>query len=77
MSEHAAPISIRNGPAIRSRSLRKFVVTLAATAGLVAGASMLSASANAAPIGAPGAMGAAVDSTNLVQTVQFFWLGHN
>jgi hypothetical protein len=56
--------------------MRRFVVTIAAAALLVAGAPIMGASVGAAPIVAPGAIRAAADSLNVVESVQFIWLGH-
>jgi hypothetical protein len=57
--------------------MRRFVVTLAAATVLVASAPIMGASVGAAAIVAPGAIRAAADSLNLVESVQFIWLGHN
>jgi hypothetical protein len=57
--------------------MRGFVITIAAATVFVAGTPMIGASVGAAPIAAPGAIRAAADSVNMVETVQFIWLGRN
>jgi Chaperone of endosialidase len=57
--------------------MRRFVVTIAAATVFVAGAPLLGASVGAAPIVAPGAIRAAADTLNVIESVQFIWLGHN
>lgn len=57
--------------------MRRFVVTIAAATVFLTGAPFMGASVRAASIVAPGAIRAAADSLNVVESVQFFWLGHD
>jgi hypothetical protein len=57
--------------------MRRFVVTIAAATIFLAGAPIMGANVGAAPIVAPGAIRAAADSLNVVESVQFIWLGHD
>jgi hypothetical protein len=57
--------------------MRRFVVTIAAATVFLAGAPFMGASVRAASIVAPGAIRAAADSLNVVESVQYFWLGHD
>ena len=56
--------------------MRRFLITIAAATAFVAGAPIMGASVGAAPIVAPGATRAAADGLNIVESVQFIWLGH-
>jgi hypothetical protein len=57
--------------------MRRLVVTIAAATACLAGVPIMGASVGAAPIVAPGAIRAAADDLNVVETVQFIWLGHD
>src|SRR6202162_4447815 len=57
--------------------MRRFVFTIAPATICLAGAPIMGASVGATPIVAPGAIRAAADSLNVVESVQFIWLGHN
>jgi hypothetical protein len=52
--------------------LRNLIVALAATAAVA-----VAGNAGAAPIVAPGTTRAAADGLNIVESVQFIWLGHD
>jgi hypothetical protein len=73
MSEQGAAISTQNPAVI----MRRFLITIAAATAFVAGAAIMGAGVGAAPIVAPGAIRAATDSVNMVESVQFIWLGRN
>ena len=57
--------------------MRRFVVAITAATALVAGGAMIGGSAGAAPMGAPEAVRAAADTLNMIEDVQYVWLGHN
>jgi hypothetical protein len=63
--------------AAREVIMHRFVIITAAATVFVAGAPIMGASVGAAAIVAPEAIRAAADSLNMVESVQFFWGGHN
>src|ERR1051326_462214 len=58
------------------KTIRKLVLTAAAATTLVAGGILIGGRVEAAPIGAPGGIGAAIDGLNLAADAQFIWSGH-
>ena len=56
-------------------TIRKLVFTAAAATTLVAGGILISGRVEAAPIGAPDGIGAAIDGLNLAENAQFIWSG--
>ncbi len=56
-------------------TIRKLVFTAAAATTLVAGGILMSGRVEAAPIGAPDGIRAAIDGLNLAENAQFIWSG--
>jgi hypothetical protein len=57
-------------------TIRKLVLTAAAATTLVAGGILIGGRVEAAPIGAPDGIRAAIDGLNLAENAQFIWSGH-
>lgn len=53
--------------------MRKFAITIAAATAFIVGTLIICANVSAAPIVAPGT----TENMNVVERVQFIWLGHN
>jgi hypothetical protein len=73
MSEQGAAISTQSPAVI----MRRFLITIATAIVFVAGAPIMGASVGATPILSPGATRAAADNVNIVESVQFIWLGRD
>jgi hypothetical protein len=71
MSQHEATVSTK------PKTIRNPLFTVAATTVFVTGPFMLGKSVSAAPLAAGGAIRAAAQNLNSVETVQFVWAGRN